>query len=253
MYVNVSFCNPLLALISLHLSSDCAWHHRIWVMSKFDVDYKKELELCKEFLRQDQRNFHCWNYRRKVVAIANIPAEDELAYSQEKIQENFSNYSAFHHRSTFLLKTSPSLTEVLPREFTIVENAIFTEPDDQSAWWYHQFLTTWAVKEIQTKHASGDQAGAATLAEWFVGVLLQQLELVRGLYELEDKSTWVLNSMVAMLDTLTSQALESAVAATAGASVAEMRTERCALLEKLLEVDPNHRHRYRYMLLHAND
>ena len=46
-----------------------------------------------------QRNFHCWNYRRAVAALARVRADDEYAFSSEKIQQNFSNYSAFHSRS----------------------------------------------------------------------------------------------------------------------------------------------------------
>lgn len=229
--------------------ADCAWHHRRWVISKFNVNFDHELALCKEFLRQDQRNFHCWNYRRFVIAAANVPAEAELAYAQEKIQENFSNYSAFHHRSNFIKNNSPSLMNVLPVEFSIVENAIFTEPDDQSAWWYHQFLLTWAVNEINSKNNSGDAEGAAALTEWLVGALLQQLELVRSLYELEGSCTWVLNSLVFMLGLLGSPLLSPATAAVA--DVSALLTERCELLEKLVEVDPNHRHRYNYLLLNA--
>jgi geranylgeranyl transferase type-2 subunit alpha len=93
------------------------------------VDFENELALCKGFLRKDQRIFHCWNYRRFVVAAANVSSEAELAYSQEKIQENFSNYSAFHHRSNFIKTNATSLMTVLPAEFSIVKNAVFTELD----------------------------------------------------------------------------------------------------------------------------
>jgi len=111
-------------------------HHRKWVISKINVDISKELSLCDEFLTADQRNFHCWNYRRFVVSEGNISENDELEFSFHKIQENFSNYSAFHHRSVFLKKcTFPNPKEFIHNEFSIIENAIFTEPDDQSAWW----------------------------------------------------------------------------------------------------------------------
>lgn len=219
------------------------------MISKFDVNFEKELALCKEFLRQDQRNFHCWNYRRFVISVANVPAEAELAYSLEKIQENFSNYSAFHHRSNFIKCNAASLTTVLPAEFSIVENAIFTEPDDQSAWWYHQFLLTWAVNDIKSKHAGGATEEATALADWLVGVLQQQMELIRSLYELESTCTWVMNSLVAMIDLLASDLLAS-VAANA-VDVQALLTERSELLEKLVVVDPNHRHRYNYLLLNA--
>lgn len=125
------------------------------------MDRESELALCKEFLKlgminlmltfeklfniitlfSDQRNFHCWNYRRFVAAAtASPPLEEshttEFEFSFEKINENFSNYSAFHHRSVYIQKLySPNVKDILDSEFSIVESAIFTEPDDQSAWW----------------------------------------------------------------------------------------------------------------------
>jgi hypothetical protein len=32
------------------------------------------------------------------------------------------------------------LTDILETEFQLIENAIYTEPDDQSAWWYNIFI-----------------------------------------------------------------------------------------------------------------
>jgi geranylgeranyl transferase type-2 subunit alpha len=142
-----------------------------------------------------------------------------------------------------------SLMTVLPAEFSIVENAIFTEPDDQSAWWYHQFLLTWAIKEIESKQGSGAEAEAAALAGWLVDILQQQLELVRSLYEIEPTCTWVMNSLVAMITLLCSQPL--AAAAAGSVDVSAPLAERSELLQKLLDVDPNHRHRYKYLLLNA--
>ena len=52
------------------------WFHRKWCLSK-QVDtiqdknrlLQKELDLCAQFLKLDERNFHCWNYRRFVVGL----------------------------------------------------------------------------------------------------------------------------------------------------------------------------------------
>jgi hypothetical protein len=96
---------------------------------------------------------------------ANVSPEAELAYSQEKIQENFSNYSAFHHRSNFMKTNATSLMTVLPPEFSIVK-----KPDDQSAWWYHQFLLTWALTEVKAKHVNGATEETVALASWLVGI-----------------------------------------------------------------------------------
>jgi geranylgeranyl transferase type-2 subunit alpha len=180
---------------------------------------------------------------------ANVSPEAELAYSHEKIQENFNNYSAFHHRSNFIKSQVDSLTTILPAEFSIVKNAVFTEPDDQSAWWYHQFLWTWAFTEVKEKQTSGIAEVAAALTTWLTGLLQQQLELMRSLYEIEPVCTWVMNSLVAMIALLCSPPLASAGAGSV--DVSALLAEQSKLLVKLVDVDPNHRHRYKYLLLNA--
>lgn len=82
----------------------------------------------------DQRNFHCWNYRRSIVKFAQLNPGTEFIFAETKILENFSNYSAFHHRSIYILKLTDidgTELELLEKEFSMVDNAIFTEPDDQ--------------------------------------------------------------------------------------------------------------------------
>ena len=193
-----------------------AWFHRKWVIQQHLVRtidstsqessqstsssfplLQQELALTALFLQRDERNFHCWNYRRFLVAcqlelwcfssdqaassaatsllldgswkleddptpllgaqIASLNStnttsslskhatmiyklvQQELEFSDTKIQQNFSNFSAFHYRSK-LLPLLPQLpanqdsyqhwTSLLAQEFEIIENAVFTEPDE---------------------------------------------------------------------------------------------------------------------------
>lgn len=217
---------------------DGAWHHRLWVADRFIVDFESELELCREFLRQDQRNFHCWNYRRAIHSRSDIPPEHEFQFSTDKIQENFSNYSAFHHRSIYLKETSTDIEELIESESSIVENAIFTEPDDQSAWWYQQFLCTWSLAKYE--ESAKDLASFAEFIE-------KQLSVVQALLEIEPGSRWAMNSLVFLLD-IAEQVRNKSSTVEILRTSEESVSMRKELLEKLIEVDPNHRNRYSYML-----
>lgn len=70
-----------------------AWFQRQWIIDRGLGDLQKEIGLCDKLLELDERNFHCWNYRRHVCQLAGATQADELAFSTLKIEQNFSNYS----------------------------------------------------------------------------------------------------------------------------------------------------------------
>ncbi|WJX34943.1 protein geranylgeranyltransferase type II [Trifolium repens] len=130
-----------------------AWHHRKWVLSKGHSSIDHEMRLLNGFQKADPRNFHAWNYRRFVTDLMKRSDEDELKYTEEVIGENFSNYSAWHNRSAILSNLLKRKAEgfshkekVLQEEYEHVRNAIFTDPDDQSGWFYHLWLIDQTVK-----------------------------------------------------------------------------------------------------------
>ena len=135
------------ALSKRNPKSYYAWHHRKWVLSNGGIkDLEKELLLTEQFLERDERNFHCWNYRRCVLSkLNNISVTEkcnkEVKFTDKLIQRNFSNYSAWHERSKTLMLS----TETIEKELKTVDTAIFTEPDDQTAWIYHRWLITQAI------------------------------------------------------------------------------------------------------------
>lgn len=130
-----------------------AWHHRKWVLSKGHSVLDRELKLLKRFQQLDPRNFNAWNYRRFVAALLNRSEEEELDYTREMIEHNFSNYSAWHNRSVLLCNLMKKKSQgffpkekVLNDEYEHVHDAIFTDPDDQSGWFYYLWLLDQMVK-----------------------------------------------------------------------------------------------------------
>ncbi|KAL3797696.1 hypothetical protein ACHAW5_004382 [Stephanodiscus triporus] len=337
-----------------------AWHHRKWSLVHFltnptlEVDcstsfpetddarkiLRSELELCSQLLQLDERNFHCWNYRRFVVALLGScgvrstsgsvqdAAEDlaansnvdlfsgswsswlnrqsqvsmgaqllpsaikfssnkgmncegvqyiaktismltqeeleeiinnEWNFTNSKIQDNFSNGSAFHYRSKLLplmlefrLQSSHSPAArykeslVLAREEweNILLNAIFTEPDDQ--WWYHRFIVSWVKPSADV----GDEM----LLEYET-LLFEMADSLRELLEVEKengalgnavdrdeskgaKCKWAYLGLHLVLSTL----LESKILAEGKA--ADLIEEAGECLTELIQIDPNRRERY---------
>lgn len=126
-----------------------AWHHRCWVMQNLpSPPWIAEIALCDKYLKADERNFHCWDYRRFVVAGSDHKPEDELKFSLQLIEHNLSNYSAWHYRSKLLPVVHPPppntphpISEnALIEELQTVVEAVFTDPSDQSPWFFLRWL-----------------------------------------------------------------------------------------------------------------
>lgn len=161
-----------------------AWLHRRWLMRHLDTGTLaavliKERKQCEAILTLDKRNFHAWGYRRWVMAqqdalegidtekrVTDYEAVLELdaledAFTQAKIQDNFSNYSAWHSRTIIFEKLAQAYTvaitkgadgseaamTILDRILGMIEGdvelaikAFFCDAEDQSTWLYMNTL-----------------------------------------------------------------------------------------------------------------
>lgn len=208
-----------------------SWHHRRWTVRRIveaarssqetaadaDTVLAREIRLVEKLLEMDDRNFHCWGYRRFVAALASASPSDELAFTTRKIEANFSNYSAWHHRSSVLplahgvprdgdgdglfpgTRVLPK--EVLDAEYELVQQAFFTEPEDQSGWMYHRWLTgqtaggrtgmgTGTVGNGVSRDGDGDIPVPVPVPGDVAETLDREAALCREIIEMEPSSRW---------------------------------------------------------------
>lgn len=177
----------------LRFTSDClkrneksysVWQHRIWILSQMSSsEYNNEILLCNMFLTKDERNFHCWDYRNYISDIAKTDLQSEFDFTTDKINSNFSNFSAWHRRHKLLLRglampegECPSkcdLRSIWPSEYTMILNALYTDPSDQSPWLYHN----WLVKNN------------------FNHLTVEHLKALEDLLSMEPENRWVLQAI----------------------------------------------------------
>jgi len=161
----------ILPIMMKNEKSYLLWYHRIWCLVKcVEIEIKKEtpleksvligeIGLCNKFFKKDDRNFHCWNYRVKLLSLISIYfqstfqkfIEDELKFTLEKITINFSNFSAWLYRSKLIpiyfiqhnikWNTKEAL-DFFKDDLELIKKAIYTDPKDQSPWNYLSWIIT---------------------------------------------------------------------------------------------------------------
>ncbi|CAG8611943.1 6522_t:CDS:10 [Funneliformis mosseae] len=148
-------------LFQLNPKSYWIFNHRRWCLEEIpNPDWNMELKLIGKFLEMDARNFHAWDYRRYVTfqlssTTKTSLTQTEFDFTTTKINQNFSNYSAWHQRSKLMprLIKEQNLDEqeketLVNKEFELVKAAFYTDPDDQSAWLYHWWLVGREIQHI---------------------------------------------------------------------------------------------------------
>lgn len=262
-----------------------------------------ELQLTEQFLNLDERNFHCWSYRRFVVgcmcgntsgeiilmdgtvlfgpqvghacvkqeqiqndgtegtissttdstadAVPTAPAvslttpqiqsllNSEFDFTTRKIQQNFSNGSAFHYRSKLLPYVRSCTADhsvSLSDELELAHNAMFTEPDDQTAWWYYDFLLTEYASPRDSIGSDADPGDGRALTEQID--LEQEKEMLEELLEAEGgQSKWALLALYHVFSYMDGDDNND-----------ERESRRREVLETLQVLDPDRRVRYQDMM-----
>lgn len=99
---------------------------------------------------------HGWNYRIWLADWAELSVLDEFDFTTLKIYQNFSNYSAWQRRSNLLpkylgkIEKEHEIDSILRNEVEMCRNAAWTEPSDQSIWFYQRWLFAELPKTLPT-------------------------------------------------------------------------------------------------------
>lgn len=172
------------------------------------------------------------------------PAERELSYAELKINQNFSNYSAWHYRTKLLplvatggsrssssnnnssggdvkaadtnledlihtTKISKAMQllpkQVLDAEYELIRQAFYTEPADQSAWFYHR----WLLAQSQARYTAAAASSKDETEDMeedekhhLIGVLGREKEMCEQLLDLEPDSKWPLLTLTRLQEML---------------------------------------------------
>jgi geranylgeranyl transferase type-2 subunit alpha len=183
-----------------------AFVHRRWILSQMDAQRRRallqgELKKCESLLKLDDRNFHAWGYRRWVtdelrqiridggdaaplLSSSLFSDQDEWTFTDAKINQNFSNYSAWHNRALLMegLAASASAAAVAKattsdhaavfetravHETELAIKAFYCDPNDQSAWLYAAFL----LRMLQSLCRCTETAATTTSSSCYAQVL----------------------------------------------------------------------------------
>lgn len=262
--------------------SYCLWYHRQWVIEKGLSDLPKEIILCKQFLEKDERNFHCWAYRRFIANRLKISLKSELSFTMSKIEQNFSNYSAWHYRMSLLpglimvsgskpndcdlcnrsnwTSNRPSMTtvvinsaedvyldKILPlikQEMELVEQAVFTEPDDQACWLYQRWVLEWICNlmvSFEQNCCIGDSDKDTLKTIKMIQSNLKEMissaaQNCRELLEMDGDGKWALVTLLFLLQLSQNMAHESLNK--------QFKEEIIEVSRRLVEMDPLHKGYY---------
>ncbi|ATY67225.1 protein prenyltransferase [Cordyceps militaris] len=201
-------------LLMAHPKCYWIWNYRMWTLEQATLllpiemgksIWREELGLVGKMLDRDRRNYHAWAYRRYVVSHLESAelqgqsmAESEFAYTTKMIEDNLSNFSAWHNRAQLIPRLlaernadDSSRRAFLDKEFAMVDNGLNVGPEDQSLWYYHQYLAL---------NTAEQPADLAIVPGMIIGdrvkLLSREIEFIKDLLEDYNDVKWIFEMLI---------------------------------------------------------
>ncbi|KAJ6783611.1 hypothetical protein PWT90_04463 [Aphanocladium album] len=185
------------------------WNYRMWILEQATLllptvaartIWQEELGLVSKMLDRDRRNYHAWAYRRYVVSHLESSklegqsmTEVEFSYTTKMIGNDLSNFSAWHNRAQLIPRLleereadDVSRRAFLDKEFEMVDNGLNVGPEDQSLWYYHQYLTLNVAEQPVNLSIL-----AATKNEDRVNLISKEIDFIRDLLDDYKDVKWI--------------------------------------------------------------
>lgn len=146
------------------------WHHRNMIVDKLDT-CEHEQDFVEQMLEKDSKNYHVWCYRQWLVRRFGLWEKGELEFTEKMLVKDVRNNSAWNHRwyavngreaEGVLGVADP---EIRSREVHFAQDAIRRAPRNQSPWNYLRAIvrkTGMAVDHLKgfvEEYAQVDEAG----------------------------------------------------------------------------------------------
>ena len=174
---NFSSLEHELELVEQLLNVDCrnfhGWGYRLYIARRMGLPIQRELDYARRKIEQNFSNYSAWHYRSIMLPLAfqveqNVLCEGDvlplLPFHLQKADAQFSiaalSTADELHRVKGTSVSAEIPAHVLDEEFDFVKQAFYTEPGDQSAWFYHRWLLGCAVARYhRAMSARQDQGG----------------------------------------------------------------------------------------------
>lgn len=187
--------------------------------------WQEELGLVGKMLSLDSRNFLGWGYRRTVVAALESESlivgednssmvEQEFRYTTKMIETNLSNFSAWHNRSRLIQRLLDErgadenarqkflddgilhqlrqfVTADVCAELLLIQEALYTDPYDQSLWFYHHYLMCTFDPHL-CHHAMASHLTPDKRLEYITGEIDKILDMLDG----AEDCKWIYQSLI---------------------------------------------------------
>jgi len=204
--------NFLIPLLKQYPKCYWLWNYRRWLLEQAELIlehnqaaelWEKELVLVSMMLAKDGRNFLGWDYRRRIVAQierlrGSTMVEAEFAYTTKMIRTALHNFSALHYRSKLIPRLlderkadSHLRRQMLDDELALMQNAL-VDPNNQSPWFYHQFLMSTISPDVQRESAIVLDLTQAERVTYYQ----REIDRIEEILETDDDCKWVYEALL---------------------------------------------------------